>query len=139
MLAFEQQQKHFANDSLDFFFLLASDFSVLEYVLDREMLKVHGGKRESYEYYMFLDEDVETNTNDVENSMTTFEDWLLETKPAVGYIKGMVEWQTGLQEYGRVNVDAIINAFHKTTIGLLVPYVSSFDNESWYYSLFRKF
>ena len=118
-------------------FVLDLDFSVLEYVLDREMLKVDGRKKESYEYYVFLDEDVETNTIDVENSMTKFEDWLLETKPAVGYIKGMVNWQTGTQEYGRVNIDAIINAFHKTTIGLLIPYVSVFDGSSWYYSSLR--
>ena len=117
--------------------LLVLDFYVLEYVLDREMLKVDGRKRESYEYYVFLDADVETNTRDIENSMNKFEDWLLETKPAVGYIKGMVLWQTGNQEYGRVNVDAIINAFHKTTIGLLLPYVSVFDSSSWYYSAFK--
>ena len=118
-------------------FVLDLDFSVLEYVLNREMLKVDDGKRESYEYYVFLDEDVETNTYEIENSMTKFEDWLLETKPAVGYIKGMVRWQNGNQEYGRVNVDAIINAFHKTTIGLLLPYVSVFDSSSWYYSALR--
>ena len=98
-------------------------------------------------YYIFLDEDVAENTLDIIISLTKFENFLLKEKPAVGYIKGMVKWMEEFRkdEHGKLketvhkngvgifNIDAVINAFHKSTIGLLVPYSTSLDHKSWYY------
>ena len=102
---------------------------LLEFAMERQVSDL----KNSYEYYVFLDEDVAASTLRLTDALDIFEKYLLEKKPAVGYPKNMINWMLGFQDYGIFNIDAVINAFHKTTIGLLVPYCSSLDHESWYY------
>ena len=102
---------------------------LLEFAIERQVSDL----KNSYEYYVFLDEDVAASTLRLTDALDIFEKYLLEKKPAVGYPKHMIPWRLDVQDYGIFNVDAVINAFHKTTIGLLVPYCSSLDHKSWYY------
>ncbi len=98
-----------------------------------------------YRYYIFLDEDCRVR-EDAElaqrlkialagNPFRTFEQFLLEWEPAVGYTR--YDWQHF--EDGRPvnlghNIDALFNAFHRETLDVLLPYYTGFDSESWLYS-----
>ncbi len=98
-----------------------------------------------YLYYIFLDEDVQIK-EDTElaehlgvpltgNPFRTFENWLLDWEPAVGYTR--YSWQyteaDALANLGH-NFDALMNAFHREALPLLLPYYTGFDAESWLYS-----
>jgi hypothetical protein len=98
-----------------------------------------------YLYYIFLDGDciVKEDTELAEslhipicgNPFRTFEAWLLEWEPAVGYTH--YSWQYA--EAGAAvnlghNIDALFNAFHRETLSFLMPYYTGFDSESWLYS-----
>ena len=98
-----------------------------------------------YLYYIFMDDDcVVAEDGELAarlgvpltgNPFRTFERYLLEWGPAVGYTR--YDWQH--HEAGRevnlgYNFDAIFNAFHRETIDWLLPYYTGFDNESWLYS-----
>ncbi len=98
-----------------------------------------------YLYYVFLDEDCRVR-EDVElarrlkrpltgNPFRTFEHFLLEWEPAVGYTR--YDWQHF--ENDRAvnlghNIDALFNAFHRETLDFLLPYYTGFDSESWLYA-----
>jgi hypothetical protein len=99
----------------------------------------------NYLYYIFLDEDCgimedkalaqKLNVRLTGNPFRTFEKYLLEWKPAVGYTR--YAWQ--FYEKGKeinigYNIDAIFNAFHHETLSFLLPYYTGFDSESWLYS-----
>uniref|UniRef100_A0A7C4VS56 DUF7796 domain-containing protein n=1 Tax=Desulfatirhabdium butyrativorans TaxID=340467 RepID=A0A7C4VS56_9BACT len=101
--------------------------------------------RADYLYYIFLDEDVQIK-EDTElaarlhvpltgNPFRTFEAWLLDWEPAVGYTR--YSWQyteaDSLVNLGH-NFDALMNAFHREALPLLLPYETGFDAESWLYS-----
>jgi hypothetical protein len=69
------------------------------------------------------------------NPFRTFEQFLLEWEPAVGYTR--YDWQH--YEKGRAvnlghNIDGLFNAFHRETLSFLMPYYTGFDSESWLYS-----
>lgn len=98
-----------------------------------------------YRYYIFLDDDCRLR-EDVElarqlgmpltgNPFRTFERFLSEWEPAVGYTR--YDWQ--YCERGRAvnlghNIDALFIAFHREALDLLLPYYTGFDSESWLYS-----
>lgn len=99
----------------------------------------------SYLYFIFMDEDCEfevdralTERLDLsvpEDPFDAFEAFLLNWEPAVGYPR--YDWQH--TEPDRevnlgYNFDALVNAFHRDTIGTLLPYYTGFDAESWLYS-----
>jgi hypothetical protein len=69
------------------------------------------------------------------NPFRTFEQFLLEWEPAVGYTR--YDWQH-FEKDSAVNlghnVDALFNAFHRETLRFLLPYYTGFDSESWLYS-----
>ena len=80
-----------------------------------------GGK--GYEYFIFLDDDM-TDQISGADPWTMFESFLHSTQPGVGYFLHGMWWQgdpskTELQNF---NVDANVNAFHRTTLGALLPY-----------------
>ena len=98
-----------------------------------------------YRYYIFLDDDCRVR-EDAElarrlglpltgNPFRTFERFLLEWEPAVGYTR--YDWQH--VEKGQAvnlghNIDALLNAFHRETLDFLMPYYTGFDSESWLYA-----
>jgi hypothetical protein len=98
-----------------------------------------------YLYYIFMDDDCvvredtalarELHVPLTGNPFRTFERFLLEWEPAVGYTR--YDWQH--YEKGRAvnlghNIDGLFNAFHRETLTFLLPYYTGFDNESWLYS-----
>lgn len=99
----------------------------------------------NYLYYIFLDEDCRVredkalakklNIQLTGNPFRTFERYLLEWEPAVGYTR--YAWQffeKGQETNIGYNIDAIFNAFHRETLSFLLPYYTGFDSESWLYS-----
>lgn len=98
-----------------------------------------------YLYYIFLDDDCEVSEDrelaervgvkPTGNPFRSFERFLLEWEPAVGYVR--YDWQHC--EKGQIvnlgyNVDGLFNAYHRETISFLLPYYTGFDAESWLYS-----
>ena len=98
-----------------------------------------------YLYYIFMDDDCRVR-EDVErarrlglpltgNPFRTFERFLLEWEPAVGYTR--YAWQHCEKDQAvnlGHNFDALFNAFHRETLDLLLPYYTGFDSESWLYA-----
>jgi hypothetical protein len=98
-----------------------------------------------YRYYIFMDDDCRLHEDALladqlgipltGNPFRTFEGFLREWEPAVGYTR--YDWQH--YEEGRPvnlghNIDALFIAFHWETLDLLLPYYTGFDSESWLYS-----
>lgn len=108
----------------------------------RQSARRQGG---DYLYYIFLDDDCRLS-EDVAlaqqlgmpltgNPFRTFERFLLEWEPALGYTR--YDWQH--YEEGRAvnlghNIDALLNAFHREALDMLLPYYTGFDSESWLYA-----
>ncbi len=98
-----------------------------------------------YRYYIFLDDDCRVR-EDVAlarklglpltgNPFRTFERFLLEWEPAVGYTR--YDWQHCEKDRAvnlGHNFDALFNAFHREALELLLPYYTGFDSESWLYA-----
>ncbi len=98
-----------------------------------------------YRYYIFLDDDCRVR-EDVAlarrlkrpltgNPFRTFEQFLLEWEPAVGYTR--YDWQHFEKDRAvnlGHNIDALFNAFHRETVDFLLPYYTGFDSESWLYA-----
>ena len=100
---------------------------------------------EDYLYYIFLDDDCLIQEDGdfarqmgaclTGNPFRTFERFLLEWEPAVGYTR--YDWQHFVPQQvvnGGYNFDAIFNAFHREALSLLLPYYTGYDAESWLYS-----
>ena len=101
-----------------------------------ELLIFSQQKRILYEYYIFMDADI-LNMIGGENPWHDFESWLLREKPYVGYMARSTPWhkvQAGETTRGIFNVDANVNAFHSSVLDLLLPYDTSLEFLSWYYS-----
>ena len=109
------------------------------------LLKEALSRNAEYLYYIFLDgdcivkEDAELartlNIPLCGNPFRTFEKYLLEWEPAVGYSR--YSWQydePGSEVNLGYNFDALFNAFHREAIAFLLPYYTGFDCESWLYS-----
>ena len=116
----------------------------------RNLLLSAARRRESetgilYRYYIFMDEDCDLELDRVlakhlgltvpEDPFEAFEAFLLTWEPAVGYPR--YDWQY-TEDSREVNLgynfDALMNAFHRDTLGTLLPYYTGFDAESWLYS-----
>jgi hypothetical protein len=108
----------------------------------RQRTRQKGG---GYRYYIFLDDDCHLREDAAlarqldmpltGNPFRTFERFLREWEPAVGYTR--YDWQ--YYEEGQAvnlghNIDALCIAFHCEAIDLLLPYYTGFDSESWLYS-----
>ena len=103
------------------------------------------GGGEGYLYYIFLDDDCLISEDRdfarrmgitlTGNPFRTFERFLVEWEPAIGYTR--YDWQhfePGQAVNGGYNFDAIFNAFHREALSLLMPYYTGYDTESWLYS-----
>ena len=103
------------------------------------------GGDDGYLYYIFLDDDCVIGEDRdfakqmgvplTGNPFRTFERFLLEWEPAIGYTR--YDWQYSEPSQvvnGGYNFDAIFNAFHRETLCLLLPYYTGYDTESWLYS-----
>ena len=69
------------------------------------------------------------------NPFRTFENYLLQWQPAIGYTR--YSWQyyePGKEMNLGYNFDALFNAFHREAISFLLPYYTGFDEMSWLYS-----
>ena len=62
-----------------------------------------------------------------------FENFLVDSTPVVGFVLGSRHWQNPQAGF---NVDANLNAFHRSTLGALLPYDASLDAKSVFYSQF---
>lgn len=98
-----------------------------------------------YQYYIFLDEDCAVREDTAlakqlgiplsGNPFRTFETALGKWQPALGCTR--YAWQhhvPGREVNTGHNIDALFNAFHREAAGLLLPYYTGFDSESWLYS-----
>lgn len=98
-----------------------------------------------YRYYIFMDDDCIVREDEAlarklaipltGNPFRTFERFLLEWEPAIGYTR--YDWQHA--EAGQAvnlghNFDGLFNAFHRETLAFLLPYYTGFDSESWLYA-----
>jgi len=95
----------------------------------------------SYEYYVFMDDDVEMHTRcgQADNGWRAFEAFLLDYQPAVGVAK--FDWHLrhgGLDLTQPVQgirfFDALVNAFHHEAVHTLLPYCDLLDRYSEAYS-----
>lgn len=91
----------------------------------------------NYEYYIFLDDDVEFKNG----SFKQFQNKLLKHKPAIGIplldiIKNSNRYLKDVLIQHPISFDQAIQAFHKIVIddGIVLPYVTNFDEMSWWYS-----
>lgn len=104
----------------------------------RNRLLVEALARETrYLYYIFLDDDVTFERG----GWREFEQALLTYEPAVAspyypWYEGMNRTDHSRHAHQMFWFDAMFNAFHRDVVedGILLPYVTRFDSESWWYS-----
>ncbi|KAL9979858.1 hypothetical protein ACROYT_G017581 [Oculina patagonica] len=109
-----------------------------------------------YNYYIFLDDDVELQFNSFTpqemkmlSPFRAFEEWLLDYQPAVGVVdqqgpQGVISilekrrFKCGINETSMVIptawFDAIFNAFHHKAIEHILPYPTKYDRQTWWAS-----
>ncbi|KAL9979861.1 hypothetical protein ACROYT_G017584 [Oculina patagonica] len=109
-----------------------------------------------YNYYIFLDDDVELQFNSFTpqgmkmfTPFRAFEEWLLDYQPAVGIVDqqgfhGAISLlekrrlKCGIKEASMVIptvwFDAIFNAFHHKAIEHILPYPTKYDRQTWWAS-----
>ena len=102
--------------------------SLLDHAIERAARMPDGG----YEYYIFLDEDMQEEVIG-DAPWDLFEDWLTQTRPAIGYFTNSAPWQS-THKGAPFNIDANINAFHRTTLGAALPVDLSLDDQGSYFS-----
>lgn len=108
--------------------------ALVEFALDRCKDSIKNGGL-GYEYYILLDDDIPDQISGAD-PWTMFERFLDSKHPAVGYFLGGRKWQHDSRKTLRqpFNVDANVNAFHRTTLGALLPYDCSLDPIGIYFS-----
>jgi hypothetical protein len=93
----------------------------------------------SFTYYIMMDGDVTLkevrdfgfNTG---SAWTTFEEYLLEWEPAVGFPHfGAADYDDESEVQLVFNFDQIVVAYHAEAAPLLLPYTEIFDGVSWWY------
>jgi hypothetical protein len=93
----------------------------------------------SFMFYIFMDGDVTLrevkdfgfNTG---NPWLTFEEYLLEWKPAVGFPHfGAADYDEDSEVQVVFNFDQVVVAYHSDAAPLLLPYTEKFDSVSWWY------
>lgn len=112
--------------------------ALLEYVLINKVLAY---KQPGYLYYIFVDDDM-LNVFIGENKWIEFEKFLLDKMPSTGYISHASPFMhkhinnNNNYTYGMFTVDANLMAFHRYTIGTLIPYNPLHDVTSIFYSAY---
>ena len=111
--------------------------TLLSLALD-ECVRQNGTR--DYDYLIFMDADVLNMIKGKgSDPWERFESWLKNQSPRVGYLTNAVAWQSSGKEknvVGRSNVDAILTAFHRSALGLILPYDDTLDKLSVYYSAY---
>ena len=108
----------------------------------RERVRATGN---DYLYYIFMDDDCVVREDaalarqlDIPltgNPFRTFERFLLEWEPALGYTRyDWQHYQKGCAVNLGHNIDGLFSAFHRESLSFLLPYYTGFDSESWLYS-----
>ncbi|KAJ7381414.1 hypothetical protein OS493_001549 [Desmophyllum pertusum] len=115
------------------------------------------GRSPGYHYYIFIDDDATLTFNDftppemkkVQQPFRAVEEWLLDYEPAVGVLDYTVHhgarWTFERKQLlcdnkefslvlPTVCFDAIFHAFHYKAIGHILPYETSYDEQSWWAS-----
>jgi len=99
-----------------------------------------------YLYYIFLDGDAELWSPPQLNNFRYYEKLLLINEPAIGGPQNMFGPITRVQDWQKsdppffnqvaknFNMDAIIIGIHFEAAQSILPWVSTFDSESWWYS-----
>ncbi|XP_032224162.1 uncharacterized protein LOC116605550 [Nematostella vectensis] len=112
--------------------------------------------RSAYLYYIFLDDDIrmaynKRATEDMKKitEIRSFEHFLLNVEPAVGFVNYRVYNQARWQEYvlkhcrrkprpssyyAMFHFDPLLNAFHKDAIHHILPYNESYDAQCWWHA-----
>ena len=81
----------------------------------------------SYEYFIFLDDDMLDQMRFFTYKIKEFQDWLLIERPAIGYMRGSSTWMWEHAKIGHTNIDPNVAAHHKSTLGLILP----MNDEGW--------
>lgn len=81
----------------------------------------------SYEYFIFLDDDMLDQMINFNTKIKEFQNWLLVEKPAIGYMRGSSTWMASWSSMGHTNIDPNVAAHHKSTLGLILP----MNDEEW--------
>jgi len=102
-------------------------------LLEMAVSRAEDMEQEGYLYYIFLDDDVSSMIQG-KDAWILFEQWLNTKLPAVGYFTKSTSWQDSFNLGHPFNVDANANAFHRSTLGTLLPYDSSLDNQGIFFS-----
>ena len=100
---------------------------LLEMALARAEMQGSG-----YTYFIFLDED-QVAAIIGSDPWSRFEKWLIQTSPSVGYFSQAFPKSSGYSTK-RFNIDAACNAFHRDTLGTLLPYDTSLDTQGIFFS-----
>ena len=113
------------------------------------MLEVGRNRTERYLYYIFIDDDIKLTTElKNANPFWTFLEFLSRVEPAVGvvdYTWNIGKTRTAMKKLGcsenvtmeylnSPNFDSAFNAFHYQAVGYILPYPTTFDNISWWWS-----
>ena len=113
--------------------------ALLEFAMQHVVNKSGAG----YEYYTFLDRDF-LGMIAGDDPWAAWEADLLSETPAIAYAVESVPWQGAMSHLlpgetcirSLFNVDAICQAFHRTTLGLALPYDESLDERSIFFSAY---
>lgn len=122
----------------------------------RNLLYRHSRARKfDYRYYIFADDDIRLEYNALANNSTkkqpelrTFENFLLEIEPVVGFVDYLTHNPASMIRAMRqhchnkpdqsllplVHFDPILNGFHRDAISHLLPYSEEFDSTCWWHS-----
>jgi hypothetical protein len=94
----------------------------------------------TYDYYIFLDEDIKFSEYSQTDGFKIFEDLLEQYKPYIGN-PHYIEYYPIIEDYNiRTTIwfDGMFNAFSKEAFfaDIIFPYVDTFDSNSWWFSQF---
>ena len=129
------------------------NFTKLTWAEGRNLLYETSQKiKVDYQYYIFLDDDafLKSRANKPYNPWREFESFLLRVEPALGIADGSGN-QRAPKALRRRKVlkctldytpeyvpsprfDACFNAFHRKAINYILPYVSAYDSQSWWFA-----
>ena len=94
----------------------------------------------TYDYYIFLDEDIEFSEYSQIDGFKIFEELLEQYKPYIGN-PNFIGYYPTIENYNirtTICFDGMFNAFSKEAFfsDIIFPYVDTFDNNSWWFSQF---
>jgi hypothetical protein len=81
---------------------------------------------EEYDYFIFADDDIElTSKANITNPIDEWYSFLHQTQPAIGIGRyRQIGWESS-HVVSMCYFDAVLNAFHRDTLPVLLPYVEA--------------